>query len=462
MTPRGDNEALFIIVSFEGPDRYSLSGGLGVRVIGLSNSLAAMGFPVHHFFIGDPRKPGEERVPHGDLVLHRWCQWISEYYPRGVYEGEYEKLNDLNDSLPPRIVDLIIREALARDRMPIVLGEEWHTAEAMCRIHDLLKARSLRDRTVMLWNANNTFGFDRIDWRRLEGSVTITTVSRYMKHLMWDLGVNPLVIPNGIDRSLLREVDADMVRTLKTSIGNGLLLSKIARWDPDKRWKSAIEAVADLKKEGEKVTLLARGGIEPHGEEVKAYARSLGLQVKSATTSGDTAADYIRAIADALPCDIVDIGFHLPQSFLRVVYRASDAVLANSGHEPFGLVGLETMAAGGVAYTGGTGEDYALPYVNSIVLESGDPDEIEANVTYMEDHPRQSRGIREAGRRTAAWFVWEMAIEKLMRKVECQARSQGIRTARPEREAGTAPVQPSAPPPLSARGKGALAPALAR
>jgi hypothetical protein len=40
---------------------------------------------------------------------------------------------------------------------------------------------------------------------------------------------------------------------------------------------------------------------------------------------------------------------------------SADAVFANSGHEPFGLVGLETMAAGGVACTGCSGEDYAIP-----------------------------------------------------------------------------------------------------
>jgi len=31
------------------------------------------------------------------------------------------------------------------------------------------------------------------------------------------------------------------------------------------------------------------------------------------------------------------------------LYAAADAVLANSGKEPFGLVGLEVMAAGGIA-----------------------------------------------------------------------------------------------------------------
>jgi hypothetical protein len=36
------------------------------------------------------------------------------------------------------------------------------------------------------WNANNSFGFDRVPWRELNEAVTITTVSRFMKHQMWD------------------------------------------------------------------------------------------------------------------------------------------------------------------------------------------------------------------------------------------------------------------------------------
>ncbi len=66
----------------------------------------------------------------------------------------------------------------------------------------------MRDRCVILWNANNHFGFDDMDWRALERAATVTTVSRYMKHLMWPHGVNPMVIPNGIPVEALQPVDA--------------------------------------------------------------------------------------------------------------------------------------------------------------------------------------------------------------------------------------------------------------
>ncbi len=421
---RPDNTE-FIVLSFEGPDRYSLAGGLGVRVTHLSQALANAGFRTHLFFVGDPRQPGEETLDGGRLTLHRWCQWISEYYPAGVYQGEDEKLYDFNESLPWFVCDSITRPAILHDKLVVILGEEWHTAEAMCRISDLLHQQGMRDRAVLFWNANNTMSFHRIDWGRLAYTTRITTVSRYMKHIMWRVGVNPLVIPNGIPSGLLGKVSGKPSRQLRRGIDADLLLAKVARWDPDKRWNMAVEAMAHLKSKGRQAVLLARGGIEPHGEEVMGRARSLGLRVRDVWARGDSLADQLQAITEGDRADVLNLRFHCPQSLLRIVYHSSDAVLANSGHEPFGLVGLETMAAGGVAFTGSTGEDYAIHDRNAMVLETADPKEIESHLALLEGHPDKRMRMRQAGRETARQYTWEQVIRNLVRKVEYQAGLQG-------------------------------------
>ena len=418
----------FVILSFEGPDRYSLAGGLGVRATNLSLTLAHMGFKTRLIFIGDPELNGEEVSNGGRLTFHRWCQWISKYYPEGVYQGENEKLYDFNESMPWFVMECIVKPAAAQDKVVVILGEEWHTAEAMCRISDLLYDNGLRDRVVMFWNANNTMSFHRINWGRLSYATTITTVSRYMKHIMWGMGLNPLVIPNGIPDSLLRKVNEKSTARLRKSIDADLVLSKVARWDPDKRWNMAIEATAKLKASGRKTVLLARGGVEPHGEEVMHNARFLGLEVKEARAKGDTFKDYFEAMARAGTADVVNLKFHLPQDFLRIIYHTSDAVLANSGHEPFGLVGLEAMAAGGIALVGSTGEDYAIPFHNCIVLETSDPKEIQDYMIYLGEYPEEKQRIRRAARKTARQFTWEEVIENLIQKLEYQARIQGLLT----------------------------------
>jgi len=418
------DNTIFVLLSFEGPDPYSLAGGLGVRTTNLSLTLAKLGFATHLFFVGDPKRKGEETIDR--LALHRWCQWISEYYPNGVYQGENDKVNDFNDSIPPFIIDRIAKPAMAGDKLVVIMSEEWHTAEAVCRISEQLKSQGMRDRVVTFWNANNTYGFDRIDWPRLAQNTAITTVSRYMKHIMRERGVNPLVIPNGIPEVLLGEFDDKVSAKLRNLRKSDLLLTKVARYDTTKGWNEAVEATARLNRRGMRTILLARGGMEPYGEEVLYNARQLGLKVRDVTSAGDRLDDYLEAIDDEDEAEILNIKFQCPPELLRILYYVSDAVLANSTHEPFGLVGLETMAAGGVAFTGGTGEDYAVHMRNAIVLETSDPKEIENYITYLDHYEEKEEDIRREGRQTAKGFIWQEVIKHLIDRTEGQASIQGI------------------------------------
>ncbi|MFH1485386.1 MAG: glycosyltransferase, partial [Chloroflexota bacterium] len=396
------------------------------RTDNLSSTLAKMGFTTHLFFIGDPEGMGEEVRCRGRLILHRWCQWISRYHPNGVYDGENGKLQDFTQSIPRFVKDQVVRPGLAQGKLVVVLGEEWQTTEAMCQLSDSLHGDGLRDKIVMLWNANNTFSFDRVNWERLKRAATITTVSRYMKHIMWQMRLNPLVIPNGIPKKLLDTVDDRAAEKVRQALHTDMLLCKVARWDPNKRWNMAVEALARLKQRGLKTTLLARGGAEPGGKAVLQYAHSLGLAVREATGQPDSFDGYLSALQEATPADVINVNFHLPLDFLGPLYRASDGVLANSGFEPFGIVGLEAMAAGGVAYTGCTGEDYAIPFVNSFVLETSDPEEIVGYAMNLRDSPEEDRRIRQAARRTARQFTWEASVRNLISKLENQARAQEI------------------------------------
>ncbi len=423
------DNTVFVILSFEGPDVYSQAGGLGVRVTNLSQSLAREGFLTHLFFIGDPNLKGEEISQNQKLVLHRWCQWISAYNMNGVYQGENEKWRDYTESIPPFLLEHILLPAFKQDKMVVILAEEWQTAEVTCRIHSLLVKQGLRNKAILFWNANNTFGFEHINFKSLAKSCTITTVSRYMKHAMWRMGLNPVVIPNGIPKSLLDPVNSSLSAKFRKELKSDLVLAKIARWDPDKRWNMAIEATARLKARGLHTTLIARGGKESYGAEILYNARSLGLRIKDIFTGGETIEDQLKAIVSGSEgADFLNLHFYCPQELLRLIYHASSGILANSGREPFGLVGLETMAAGGIAYTGCTGEDYAIPFYNSIVLETSDPKEIESYVMYLKSHPEEDERIRQAGRITAGRFIWEQVVENLIQRLEYHAKIQELIT----------------------------------
>ena len=427
------DRTVFVLLSFEGPDLYSQAGGLGVRMKGLSRSLATLGFDTHLYFVGDPDLPGEESHEGGRLHYRRWCQWISAQHRDGVYDGEEGKIRDWNASLPASVIEDVIGPAVTAGSSVVVLGEEWHTSWSMGLISDTLYRRGLRDRVVMLWNANNTFGFDRIDWTALALATTITTVSRYMKFMMWNAGQNPVVIPNGIPRSSIADSDPAAVAAVKVAANADHLCFKIGRFDPDKRWLMAVSAMAYLKRRGQTVKLLMRGGREPHGSEVLGHARHQGLVVIDAAAPPDPLgmASLLRQNPEA---DVINFTSFVSDEMLLLIYAACDAVLANSGHEPFGLVGLEVMAAGGLAVTGSTGEDYAEAYRNALVLETNDPVELVTELALLKQRPKLAASMRRRGRTTARSYVWEKVIDELLLRIEFAAAQQAVRTPPPAPE----------------------------
>ena len=417
---------VFVILSFEGPDVYSQAGGLGVRVKGLSRTLATLGYETHLFFIGDPELPSEEAHEHGRLHYHRWCQWLSAFHRGGVYDGEEEKLRDWDRSVPPAVVDGIIAPAIESGRNVVVLAEEWQTAATVNLLSDSLYYRGLRDRVVMLWNANNTFGFQRINWGALAYASTITTVSRYMKFRMWEWGQNPIVVPNGVPRSTGARDFGDAIAELRDAAAADHLCFKIGRFDPDKRWLMAVTAMAYLKQSGSRVRLLIRGGREPHGAEVMLHARGLGLHLAD-VKAPDEPAGLATALRSHPNADVINVTSYINDDVLELIYVASDAVLANSGHEPFGLVGLEVMAAGGLTITGSTGEDYADAFRNALVLETDDPVEVVTLLRLIKERPDLAASIRKRGLATARDYAWEKVIDQLLLRIDLAAAQQAVR-----------------------------------
>lgn len=411
MTPSAPGQApLFVLLSFEGPDPYARVGGLGARVSELAAALAGSGYETHLFFVGSPEAEGQEVRCDGKLFLHRWCQWISRYHPSSVYDGEEGKANDWNASLPPWLEQHLLAPCVAAGTPVVVIGEEWQTSRSMLEIARRVGQRGWSRFVHCFWNANHTFGFDRVPWQPLAQVVTITTVSRFMKHAIWQRGVDPVVIPNGIAQEWLAPCDHAAENAFRSVARGRLLLTKIARWDPDKRWIMALEAVAELKSRGNRPLLIARGGREAHGEEVLARARSLGLSTDAVACGDPSQGALHAAVATAAAADIVLVLSALSRPQLQLIYRASDGVLANSGFEPFGLVGLEAMACGGLSFVGATGEDYATPGYDAVAVQTNRPADLVRELLRMRASPQRAAHMRRHARQTAARFTWPEVI----------------------------------------------------
>lgn len=421
----------FAMLSLEGPDLYASAGGLGVRATELCQCLANLGFPTHLFFVGDPELPARETRFQGNLVLHRWGQWLSARHPRGVYDGEAEKVADYASSLPPWLVENLVAPAAEKGLSTVFLAEEWQTVPAVLNLGRLLAERGLEHHALVLWNANNLFGFDGVDWSGLQQVAGLTTVSRYMKHRMWLWGINPMVVPNGIPDRWLAPVPEAQTRALR-EIFPDLLLTKVGRYDPDKRWVMAMQALGELKRRGLQPRLLARGGSEPHREAVREEARRQGLSwAELRLSSRASALEVFDEMARHAEADVLEMCFYVHEDFMRVLYAGADAVLANSGNEPFGLVGLEVMACGGLVFTGSTGEDYARTFSNCVVVETDDPREIVESTISLRSAPALVAEMRKHGRRTASRYLWERVAADLFQKIKFVAAVRGIPLSAP-------------------------------
>jgi glycosyltransferase involved in cell wall biosynthesis len=405
-----------VLLAFEGPDPYSMVGGLGTRVTELSAALAANGVATTLAFVGDPARPSVERAaPH--LEYRRWCQGISARHSGGVYDGEVVKMEEYAQAVPPFVVEEIVAPAVRRGESVLIVAEDWQTAPAAVALRRLLRERNLRDSTILTWNANNTYGFVTIDWPALAGAAQITTVSRYMKFELHARGVESLVIPNGIPQRLLDGASAALMRLAEERVCDRRpLFVKVARFDAEKRWLQAVEAFAHLQSRHPKATLVVRGGREPYAAAIFDRARELGLRTNDLTIASRDPRDVLEAIAGA-PGSIVNVRSFVPEDALLALYRVADAVLANSGREPFGLVGLEVMAVGGVAVTGSTGEDYVEPFENAIVCDTGEPRELAIYLEQLIGDADLSRSIRAAGKVTARRYTWDRVLRILARKV---------------------------------------------
>ncbi|MHB8631557.1 MAG: glycosyltransferase family 4 protein [Candidatus Limnocylindria bacterium] len=402
-----------VLVAFEGPDRYSFVGGLATRMTGLAEALTARGRRVRHLFVGDPALPAVEQRSGGMLRLERWGQWISRYHPKDVYDGEDGKWRDFSRTVPPHLLEEIVVPASRQGKRAVVLFEDWQTADAAINTAVLVERAGLRGAITPFWNANNTYGFGSIAFPLLARATTVTTISRFMRAELVRSGVEAEVLPNGIAARFAEPVPAADARVMRAALAGRPSLVKVARFDADKRWLWAIDAIAHLRDLGTRPRFVMRGSRSDYADVVDARIRERGLTVQRISLGANAAPQELAAALRAVDSDIAFLDFFVSEPALRALYAGADGVLANSEKEPFGLVGLEVMGAGGIAFVGRTGEDYAIPYGNAVVVQSDDPRELMTHLAALGSRPELGARIRADGRATATRYVWPRMLDAM-------------------------------------------------
>lgn len=407
---------IFVLLTFEGPDRYSLIGGLGIRMTEVSNILSRHGYTNHMFFVGDPY--AESFESHGPQNFHRWCQWISMQYPGGVYDGEDRKINEWNRSVPNYIITEIVIPAARKGMLTVVLAEDWHTAQSAVILDRRLRELNLRDHCVVFWNVNNEYGFGNINLQAVNNCCSITTVSKYMSRRMTDFyGISAAAIPNGIPERIIRKI-SDEDRSRITDCFEGVVLQKTGRYDPNKCWLQAVKAMAQLKAEGRSPHLLMRGGLQEHRYEVIKSILENHLSYVSIKLQQPSIENITQAFRRYRHFDVIEMDFFLPEEFMMLLYGATHAVLANSSYEPFGIVGLEVMAKEGIAIVGNTGEDYAVHGKNAMRVKTQDPAELANLIKKVHEDESLKTNLRKNALLTAKEYTWDKVLGILIANIE--------------------------------------------
>ncbi|MBN1655920.1 MAG: glycosyltransferase family 4 protein [Deltaproteobacteria bacterium] len=400
----------FHVLSFEGPDDYARVGRLEKRVNGLVQALTELGHEAHLWFIGDPKLVGNETRE--GVHLHRWCQWLSRYKSGGAYDGEEEKASDFARSLPPFLFHNYLRPTFLNGERAVVIAEEWQTASSILHLDWYLQQVGMRPLVNLIWNANSTFGLDRIDWSRLSRAACITTASRYLKQQVQRLGSDAVVVPNGLPADAYDLPDPSVVARFREAFIDRVVITKMGRWDPDGNWLASIAIVSELKRQGYRPIFFARGGSEPHGDEVFRAIKNSGLIVIDRINSANTLEGLLLSHDQMNDIDVINLRSRIEPASRRALFRASDIVLDNSGYEPFGMLGLEAMAVGGVVCTGNASEDYVDTGRNTLVLPSGTPEQFVELYRQVVIQPEKISAIRRAGRVTAEQYAWPKVIRR--------------------------------------------------
>ncbi len=290
----------------------------------------------------------------------------------------------------------------------------------------------------MFWNANEIYGFEQIDWDFLSRATTITVASEYMKQIMLEKGISPIVLHNGIPEFLMEPVDETAISQIKEALGAETIFTKVDRWRQDNGWKPTVNAIHNLIRIGDRAKLLTHIGMESDRKKVAHEAKSLGMMIENITSKIDSKESHLNAISEndlthysqalakASTSDIFNFAFPIPPSLLKLLYRASDVVLASSGHDPFGLMGMEAMAAGAIVFTSRRAEGLAQHMSNAIVLDKYTAEEIQFYVSYLRMHPEKREMIRASARQTAEQWTYKEVVTKLLGEVKFQAQAQGV------------------------------------
>ena len=372
-----------LILSWEFPPR--IVGGLGKHVHRLSLALAEAGHTVHVVTRDHPDAPAEEEVD-GVHVMR-----VGEYPPVVPFEELIPWVMQFNLGVLERATKLLLEE-----EVDLVHAHDWLVAYAAAGVKNLFDVPlvSTIHATEFGRHQGNLPGpmnklIHQIEWWLTYESRRSITCSHYMHDQIREIFELPAakldVIPNGVD------------------------LSAVHRPEGVEEFRSDVLGLAPEEK-----LIFFAGRLEyEKGVQTVLDALPLVLEeipVRFVVAGVGTHEDALRehALRDGLDDQVEFTGF-VSDEELKMYYAAADLAVVPSLYEPFGMVALETMAAGTPCIAADTGglRELVVHDATGLRFSPGDPSSLAAAILrLLTDSRLDHRLTLDARRWLNEGFSW--------------------------------------------------------
>jgi glycogen(starch) synthase len=376
-----------LILSWEYPPR--IVGGLGKHVHRLSTALAEEGHTVHVVTRDHPDAPPEEEVDGVHVVR------VGEYPPIVPFDELIPWVMQFNVGVLERATKILLEE-----QVDLVHAHDWLVAYAAAGVKNLFDLPLVS--TVHATEYGRHQGYlpgpmnkliHQIEWWLTYESRRTITCSRYMHDQIREIFQLPPdkldVISNGVDLDAVHKPEGVDEFRAKLVNKNEKMIFFAGRLEYEKGVQTVLDALP-LVNQKVPVRFFVAG--------VGTHERALREHVER----------------DGLDGHVEFLGF-VPDEELAMYYAAADLAVVPSLYEPFGMVALETMAAGTPCIAADTGglRELVVHDATGLRFSPGDPASLAGAILRLLTDARLDRRLTlDARRMLNDQFSWPSIAER--------------------------------------------------